>query len=327
MLTIFGHFSLVNLRQNQVVKITRNKVPDIQRCSQLEKMKKILLIIIVITTTVHKGIACSCGDYLLDLPIKEMGWTQSKSEGISSISDIIFSGTLLEYHPIEEERLDFLYKKTVEYRYELVFKLIKSYKGDSHDTIRIRTNRGNDACGFGAKENTDCLIFANKNGNGFYYTYRSDCCKSISKEQDEKRYKKYIDFLESIVNMKDGDFNYKQTRTYWNGGYPNQSDTLDLISYQIRNGKFEGEWKITDRRGRIIEQGQYRNGQKIGTWKIVSIYESEYEGMSTETELVEYYDGKRLKSEIVIEDEEFNFELGKYETVRIQKLNKEYEYK
>ncbi len=297
------------------------------RCSQLEKMKKILTIIIVMAITIQNGIACSCGDYLLDLPIKEMGWTQSKSERISSMSDIIFSGVLLEYHPIEEERLNYLNKKTVEYRYELVFKLIKSYKGDSQDTIRIRTNRGSDACGFGAKENTNCLIFANQNGNGFYYTYRSDCCKSISQEQDKKRYKKYIDFLESIVNMKDGDYNYKQTRTYWNGGYPNQLDTLDLISYKIRDGKFEGEWKITDRKGRIIERGQFYNGQKIGTWEVVSIYESEYEGISTETEMVEYKEGKPFKAEIIIEDKKFNFEEGKYDTVRIQKINKEYEYK
>jgi hypothetical protein len=290
-------------------------------------MKEGIITLLFILCIIQGGFACSCSDYLLDLPIKEMGLTQSKSEGISSLSDMIFSGTLLAYYPIEEERLDYLNKKSVQYRYELVFKLIKSYKGNNQDTIRIRTNRGSDACGFDAEVNTDCLIFANQEGNGFYYTYRSDCCKSISKEQDEKRYKKYVDFLESIINMNDGEYLFKQTRSYWNGGHQNQSDTLDLISYQIRNGKFEGEWKITDRRGRIIEQGQYRNGQKIGTWKIVSIYESEYEGMSTETELVEYYDGKRLRSKIVIEDEKFNFELGKYETVRIQKINKEYEYK
>ena len=276
--------------------------------------------------SIQKGIACSCGDHLLDLPIKEMGWTQSKSNRISSISEIIFSGTLLEYYLVEEERLNYLNKKTIEYKYELVFELIKSYKGDSQDTIRIRTNRGSDACGFSAKENTDCLIFANQNGNGFYYTYRSDCCKSISKEQDEKRYNKYIDFLESIVHMKDGDYNYKQTRTYWKGGNPNHSDTLDLISYKIRDGKFEGEWRITDRKGRIIERGQFYNGQKIGIWVVVSIYESEYEGISTETERVEYKDGKPFKAEILIKDEKFNIEECKYKTVRIQKINKEYKY-
>lgn len=278
------------------------------------------------TTMIQIGFACSCRDYLLDLPIKEMGLTESNSDKISSMSEIIFSGTLLEYHPVEEERLDYLNKKTVEYRYELVFKLIKSYKGYSQDTIIIRTNRGSDACGFEAKENTECLIFANQNGNGFYYTYRSDCCKSISKEQDEKRYKKYIDFLESIVNMEDGDYNYKQTRTYWYGGYPNQLDTVDLINYKIRDGKFEGEWKITDRRGRIIERGQYDNGQKTGTWQIVSIYESLFKGISTETEMVEYKEGKPIKAEIIIENKKFNSEEGKYVTVRIQKINKEYEY-
>jgi hypothetical protein len=37
------------------------------------------------------GIACSCKTTLLDLPIKEMGWTQTETEGISSLSDIIFT--------------------------------------------------------------------------------------------------------------------------------------------------------------------------------------------------------------------------------------------
>ena len=297
------------------------------RCRQLEKMKRAIIIIHVITFLIQEGSTCSCSDYLLDLPLKEMGWTQSKSEGISNLSDMIFTGRLLEIHPIEEERLDYLHKKSVDYKLELVFRLIKSYKGNKQDTIKIRTTRGSDACGFGAKVNTDCLIFANQNGNGFYYTYRSDCCKSISKKQDEKRYNKYIEFLESILNMKDGTYNFKQTKTYWNRGEPNQKDTLDLISYTIKNRKFEGEWKITDRKGRIIEKGKYEDGRKIGIWKIVSIYESDYEGISTETELIEYKDDKPLRSVIIIEDEKYNLEKEEYEIIRIQRINKEYEYK
>jgi len=237
-----------------------------------------------------------------------MGWTKSKSDRIESLSDIIFVGKLIGKREIEEEELLYQNQKSKRHRTELIFKLIKTYKGNNSDTIVIRTNRGSDACGFGAELNTECLIFANQNGNGFYYTYRSDCCKSISKKKEEKRYNKYINFLESITNMIDGVYEFKQTRSYWNYGGINKLDSLDLINYSIKNGVFDGEWKITDRKGRVIEKGQYSDGRKIGTWEILSIYEDGCEGTCTEKELIKYQNGNAVKSEITIEDKIYNYE-------------------
>lgn len=288
-------------------------------------MKQLITLFIILFLN-QSSQACSCNEQLIDLPIAEMGWTQSKSEGISSLSDIIFSGKLIHYTKIIEEALSYQKQKTKRYRYEITFELIKPYKGNISDTILIRTNRGSDACGFGAKLNTDCLIFAKQNGNGFYYTYSSECCKSISKNREEKRYNKYINFLESMLNMEDGEYDFKQTSQYLDGGYPNKKDTLDLIKYTIKNGKFQGAWKITDRKGNIIEQGNYKNGRKIGTWKIVSIHENLYESITTETESITYKNGKPFKSETIIEERIFDYEKRKGNKIKRQIITKEYQY-
>ncbi|MEL7421336.1 MAG: hypothetical protein AAFN81_00010 [Bacteroidota bacterium] len=289
-------------------------------------MKKQVVTIILMFSILQAGVSCSCSSYLLDLPIREMGWTQSRSAGVGSPSDLIFTGTLLEAKRVQEERLDFLYRKGAQDRYEMVFRLIKSYKGKQADTIRVRTNLGTDACGFTAPQNTDCLIFAGRNGNGFYYTYRSDCCKSISKANDEKRYNRYITFLESILNMTDGNYDFKQTRTYWEGGYSAQNDTLDLLSYQIKNGQFDGRWKITDRLGRVLEEGHYDQGKRVGTWKIVSFLKGDGGNSATEVEHLQYRDGQPWKSEVIIEEEAFNYSTGRSELVHRQRISKTYEY-
>ena len=91
-------------------------------------------------TFTNVAVACDCGNFLIDLPIKEMGWTQTETTGISSISDIIFTGVLLDLRKVEETYQSSLSYETKEIKYELIFKLIKSYKGDKNDTIKIRTN-------------------------------------------------------------------------------------------------------------------------------------------------------------------------------------------
>lgn len=286
---------------------------------------KQLIIILTLTFAYQAITACSCGEYLIDLPIKEMGWTQSKSDRISSFSDIIFAGKLIQKAEILEEELLYQNQKSQRQRIEMKFELIKSYKGRLSDTILIRTNKGSDACGFSAKLESECLIFANQNGNGFYYTYRSDCCKSISKNREEKRYNKYINFLESITNMNDGKYDFKQTRGYWNYGGRNNEESLDLIEYEIKDGKFEGLWKITDRKGRVIEKGQYADGLKIGTWEVLSIYESNCDGICTEKEMITYENGEATKSEITILDKKYDYGLMKEKIVAKQTILKTYE--
>lgn len=275
------------------------------------------------------GIACSCGTTLIDLPIKEMGWTQTETQGISSISDIIFIGVLLDARKVEETRQDFLYYESKESKYELTFKLIKSYKGDKRDTIKIRTNNGSDACGFGAKKNTECLIFGSRGQSGYYYTYRSDCCKSISKEEDEKRYNKYIQFLESLTNMIDGEYVFYQSRAYWRGGYTDVADTLEAIRYKIKNGKLEGTWQIKDREGRVLEKGEYKNGEKSGIWEVISYTKSDLKEADEQVriEKIHFKNGKPRKSVTKIEDKVFVWEEPFHSRlIRTQKVIKKYKH-
>jgi hypothetical protein len=293
--------------------------------NQIEKMKIISTIILVLSA--QMGIACSCGTTLIDLPIKEMGWTQTETEGISSMSDIIFTGVLIDERKVEESYQSLLFYETKETKYELIFKLIKSYKGDQNDTIKIRTNNGSDACGFGAKKNTECLIFGAKGQSGYYYTYRSDCCKSISKEEDEKRYNKYVKFLESITNMIDGEYIFFQSRGYWRGGYQDVSDTLEAIRYNIKNGKLEGTWQIKDRKGRVLEKGEYKNGQKTGTWKVNSYTESDLKDADEQIKIekTKYQNGLPRKSVTTIEDKIVVWEEPFHsQIIRKQKIKKKY---
>ncbi|MFN8278652.1 MAG: hypothetical protein U0V49_00060 [Saprospiraceae bacterium] len=275
------------------------------------------------------AIACSCGSSLIDLPIKEMGWTQTETAGISSISDIIFTGILIDAKKVEETYQNFIFYDSKETKYELIFKLIKSYKGDKNDTIKIRTNNGSDACGFEAKKNTECLIFGSKGQSGYYYTYRSDCCKSISKEEDERRYNKYIKFLESLTNMIDGEYVFFQSRAFWRGGYPDVADTLEAIRYNIKNGKLEGTWQIKDRKGRILEKGEYENGQKSGTWEVISYTESDLKEADEQVriEKIHFKNGKPRKSVTTIEDKVFVWEEPFHsQLIRKQKVIKKYKH-
>jgi hypothetical protein len=273
--------------------------------------------------------ACSCGDFLIDLPVKEMGWTQSETAGISGMADLVFTGILLDAQPVEETCQIYPFNEIKETKYELIFKLIKSYKGEKRDTIKIRTNYGSSACGFQAQKNTACLIFAGERQNGYFYTYRSDCCRSISKQEDEKRYNKYVSFLESLMNMIDGAYIFYQSKGYWRGGSPDNSDTLEVMRYSIKNGKLEGNWQIKDREGRVLERGVYKNGQKIGTWEVTSYTKSDLKDAEEQVkfEKITYRKGKPKKCITLVEDralvwaEPFHIQI-----LRKQKIIRKYKY-
>lgn len=288
-----------------------------------------ILSTIVLVLCSHMGIGCSCGTLLIDLPIKEMGWTQTETEGISNLSDLIFTGVLIDARKVEETYQNFLNHETKETKYELIFKLIKSYKGEKNDTIKIRTNNGSDACGFGAKKHTECLIFASKDKGGYYYTYSSECCKSISKAFEEKRYNKYIKFLESLSNMTDGNYIFYQSPSYYKGGYPDTTETMEVIRYNIKNGKLEGTWQIKDRKGRVLEKGEYKNGQKIGTWEVVSYTKSDLENADEQIriEKIQFKKGEPRKSVTTIEDMIFVWEEPFVpQLIRKQKVIKKYKH-
>jgi hypothetical protein len=290
-------------------------------------MKLISILALVLFTEI--AIACSCSTSLIDLPIEEMGWTQNETPGISSISNIIFTGVLLDYKKVEEISQDALFNEYKSTKYELIFKLIKSYKGDKNDTMKIRTNFGTDACGFYAPKNTECLIFGVAGRFGYYYTYRSDCCKSISKAADERRYHKYITFLESLTKMIDGEYIFYQSKRYWRAGYPDNVDTLEAIRYNIKNGKLEGTWQIKDLKGRVLEKGEYKNGQKIGTWELTSFKDSDlaYFGEQLSVERISYHNGKPRKSVTHIIDRAFVGEKPIHaQTIRKQIVHRRYKH-
>lgn len=76
--------------------------------------------------------------------------------------------------------------------------------------------------------------------------------------------------MESLLNGTDGHYVFYQSPDYYKGDYPDTTETLDAIRYTIRNGKLEGAWQVKDRKGRVLEQGNYKNSQKTGVWEIVS---------------------------------------------------------
>jgi len=294
-------------------------------------MKTIAIYSLIFVFRIQVGLACDCETTLIDLPIKEMGWTQTETDGISSMSDIIFSGILIGSRKVEETCQSFLFFEDKKNRIELTFKILKSFKGNIGDTVKIRTNNGIDACGFFAPTGTECLIFAGAGTGGYFYTYRSDCCKSISKNQDGKRYNKYIKFLESITNMIDGEYVIYQSKSYWNGGYRDTVENLEAIRYSIKDGKFEGLWQIKDRNGRILEKGEYINGQKVGTWEVVSYIESDLDGADDQIKIekIKYRNSMPSINNLTIDDRIFNWgESSKkpYQTIRRQSVKKIYKY-
>lgn len=274
-------------------------------------------------------IACSCSNILIDLPLKEMGWTQTETKGISSVSDIVFTGVLLDIREIQEVYQSELYYESNEKKYELIFKLIHSYKGDSNDTIKVRTNISSSACGFWAPLNTECLIFGLRGNNGFYYTFRSDCCKSISKAADKKRYNKYIKFLESLTKMIDGEYVFFQSIAYWQLGYRDTVDTMEVLRYKIKNGVLDGLWQVKDRKGRILEKGEYKNGEKYGIWEVVTYTESDLDEADEQVrvEQIQFKNGVPWESLITIQDNIFAWkEPYQLQVLRKQTIIKKYEY-
>ena len=273
-------------------------------------MIKILLALLLFLINLAEIKACQCYSSLIDLPVQEMGLTQTESEKLSSFSDLIFNGSLILISKVIDKRKDAFGYETEETKLELTFKVHRNYRGEMKDTLKIRTNYGSDACGFGAQLNTDCIIFAHKS-NGIYYTYRSDCCKSISKEYEPKRYEKYLKFFNVIIDKIDGNYIFYQTASYWNGGYVNDKDTLKAMQFSIKNGKFEGEWVIIDRLERILEHGKFKNGKRNGVWKILSFKESKYPQASDEikTETIYFKKGYKKEYGSVIEDKGYNWEI------------------
>jgi hypothetical protein len=53
---------------------------------------------------------------------------------------------------VEESNQDLLFFERKKAWLELTFKMLKSYKGEKRDTVKIRTNNSSEACGFYAPQ-------------------------------------------------------------------------------------------------------------------------------------------------------------------------------
>lgn len=296
-------------------------------------MKKYIIILLLFLFHYNLGFCCSCSSTLIDLPVAEMGWTSNETFANSGFSDLIFIGIFVGYSKVKDPNANNLLDES----YEMCFKLLRKYKGSAYDTVKIRTTLGD--CRFTSKLNSECLIFGKKNDIGFYYTYNQKCCKSISKSYDEKRFNKYVKFLESIVNMTDGDYVFYQSMAHMNGGSQDTVENLEVIRYSIKNGKFEGIWQLKDRFGRILEKGEYKNGKKVGVWTFYSSDRNSFfvSGFQDKTETIKYRSGLPIKSKILIIDKAGEFldevkidgkvyQILNYKLLRTQTIKSRYKY-
>lgn len=276
-------------------------------------MRSIFLTLVLIGS-LKLSFACSCSRGLIDLPLAELGLLQTKTSGIQNFGDLIFVGKLLSISATIETA-DGGFR-------DLTFKVKKIYKGAYTDTIEIRTARDGDGlCGFFAPPATNCLIFTSIQRDGLYHTYRSDCCKSISKIWDEKRYLKYLKFLDAITQGIDGNYTFFEPHAYRHLKIKNLPDTIETIRFEIKNGQLDGLWKVTDNQGKVLEEGQYLQGEKHGKWTIDSYLniENDYDSdLSIETEVTKYRLGKIKLQTLTIIDRQINWETGYFETVRKQ---------
>lgn len=260
-------------------------------------MKKVNQIILILLSFVNITYACSCADREIDLPISEFGLLTTESEKSKSFDDLIFHGTLIKEQKVELEEIRNFSTKSKTIKTELHFKVIEAYKGNylnQGDTIIVYTQSSSDACGFYSKTNTNSIIFATSIGLGKYFTYRGDCCKSVSEAYDEKRYNEYLRFIKSITNKIDGVYNFKQPKSYWKLGRINDDYSEPQLSFQIKNGELHDEWILTTKSGEVIEIGNYNAGEKIGVWRLMNIKTNLYEYTTIIKTSITYKDNKPI---------------------------------
>ncbi|UZR95684.1 hypothetical protein [Chondrinema litorale] len=215
-------------------------------------MKIYIFLLFILFTISQEVFACKCfwPTGKIDLPFVEMGWATSERERDINDDNIIFTGALVDTSYIKVKTQDIFFKDIELIQLQLTFKVKKLYKGvrqlSAIDTFKILTAPTSSSCGFIPPLNSENIIFAWEQ-HGYYYTRRSDCSKSISKYWNEKRYNKYIKFLEVMINKPDGEYEFYQAKdNYLNEAL--EEDQL-MAKFKIVNGKLEGEWLVKDKEG------------------------------------------------------------------------------
>lgn len=244
-------------------------------------------------------LACSCGRYLLDLPVKEMGLTITEARSISTPADIIFQGTLIATSECENgEGI-------------MTFKVNRYFKGQDYDTISLTTGCYSDACGFAAKLNTDCIILTSKGKNDEYSIWRSDCWKSVSQYYHPNKYERYLKFLTVITDKIDGTYTFYHSQAHFYFRDFSETDTTncEVIHFTIKNGKFDGEWRLTGINNSILEKGQFKNGERVGKWKVNDFIKAKYHIVGTnQKRTIRFKKGEIKGVKTITILDEFDFE-------------------
>lgn len=287
-------------------------------------MKYTILFLVLFIIADSPLIACSCAEREIDLPISELGLLSTESEKTKSIDDYIFHGELIFQNKVKLEIIKNLSEKNESLMTELFFKVIEPIKGENiqkGDTILVYTQSSSDACGFMTPINTKSIIFAASVGLGKYFTYRGDCCKSVSEALDKKRYDNYLEFINVVTTMVNGKYEFNQPKSYWDNGRVNETYSEPQLTFEINNGQFNGEWKLMTRSGFIIEQGKYKAGKKIGIWELKNIKTNYYEFTSIINTKIKYENGIQKHRQIEEIKRTYNFnEVSNYtdKVIRIE---------
>jgi len=218
-------------------------------------MLRYFLFSIIVLLSQNTVQACSCKCFRTDVPVEEINGLIIKKKDAPNNSALIFEGT-------------FIKSETKGDNFELSFEVQRYYKGQETSTqIKILTSRGD--CGFRAKMDSKCLIFAYEY-NGFLHTYSSQCCRSVVQEQAETKYTQYKRFLELIIDKPDGIYPFKRLKNdpYSCKTFRNKN-VLELnLQFTIKDHQLEGEWLLYNFDGTIIEKGKYKKGLRTGRWTL-----------------------------------------------------------
>jgi len=212
-------------------------------------------LLLLIFCAQHRAYSCSCNCFKTDVPVEEIDGLTIKKKDAPNTSVVIFEGTLI--------------KSTIKGdNFELSFEVQRYYKGKEIATqIEILTSRGD--CGFRAKKDSKCLVFAYEYNNSLQ-TYSSECSRSVVKDQEEAKYAQYKRFLEVIVDQPNGTYQFKRLKDDPYSCKPFRGKlTQELqLQFTIQDHQLDGEWLLYDFNAVIQEKGMYQRGLRSGEWSL-----------------------------------------------------------
>lgn len=253
------------------------------------------LIIFYLSTITSVLYACSCSGYTIDVPLigemERIELENSDSDINKNWRDIFFNGKLIKSDMIQIEGDD---------QIRHTYYVLNSYNSKISDTIQIYTNPTTDMCGFNEVVGGRSFI-TGLYKDGRYYTYRTDCVKSVSEYYHKERYGQWKKILDAISEGRNGSHKILQPSRFRYSKY----DTIEMVpavEFGIQEGRLHGDYTLYDRRGNIVEKGKYNLGEKMGVWQVPSKFISQdFRAIIQELAKVFYEEGHIQR--IVIERE------------------------